>query len=130
MPRREEEQLQRDLNTTDLTVGLVTTTDAVTGDVRVQATVRNKGPNPASSVRLTLALSGTATWHPAPPTCRVLDAIHARCELAELEARHQRVVTLTARPAGDTPIVITATVENARGPDSHPADNRASVNSR
>lgn len=130
MPRSEGEDLRRELNTTDLTVTLAgPPTPASAGeDLAYTVTVTNRGPNPASSTTVAVALQGPARWLRQDPACRPDGPERLTCELGEVMAQAVRTLALTAGPIGELGVVrISATVENRLGPDSNGSDNTTNV---
>ena len=130
MPRREGEDLRRELNTTDLTVSVAgPPTPASAGeDLAYTVTVTNRGPNPASSTTVAVTLQGPARWLRQDPACRPDGPERLTCEVGEVVAQAVRTIAMTAGPIGELGVVrINATVENRLGPDSNGSDNTTTV---
>lgn len=139
-PRLSElQQLRTALNTTDLAVTLTDDPDPVAAGraITYTLTVRNDGPNPASSVRLVHDLPPGTTVRSTPTGCSLATST-LTCSLGEVTAHATRTLTLIAdvpsdlvyRNGGPVTATSTARVTNLAGPDPHPADNTATATTR
>jgi hypothetical protein len=127
MTRKEGEELETRLNTTDLTIKIESEPARVLAGERpvYTITVANEGPNPSTSTLVTAGTTGSV-WVDFPNSCRASGPQRLQCELGELGAGATTTVVLTAQTEStEGAISITGTVENRQGPDSNGQDNLA-----
>ena len=127
------------LHRTDLSVTVIDTPDPVASGTPLTytMTVTNHGPNPASSVELTLTLPSEVSVGAVPAGCSAGGPI-VTCQLGELINRAVKVVTIVTNvPAslvfdrgGPVTIAGSVQVRNRTGQESASANNGASVSTR
>ena len=117
--------LERELNTTDLSLDLVMTPDPAVAGQPLAATIfiANHGPNPASAVVVTATLPTSVTFAGARQC--TASGMNVICGLEEIEAGETATRTLSLEVDGDltTTVNLALSVANLLGPDADPADN-------
>lgn len=128
----ELEDLEADLNTTDLAVSVADSPDPVAAGTQLTYTVTatNNGPNPATSVQVVDTLPADVDFVSASPGCTAAGQV-VTCNIGELLAHTSEDVTIVVGVPADLvyvnggPKTITndVTVANVAGPDSNGANN-------
>ncbi|MCX2180847.1 hypothetical protein KV205_09940 [Streptomyces sp. SKN60] len=140
LPTAEEDARIRGLrNTTDLALTLTDAPDPVAAGERLTWTVgvTNKGPNSATSTQITTELPADVTDPATTGPCRISGRT-VTCNLSEVRQGAHRQYTISALvPAdlvygngGPKTISASAAVVNLAGPDSRPADNTATADTK
>jgi uncharacterized repeat protein (TIGR01451 family) len=129
--------LQEDLDTTDLQVSISDSPDPVAAGTQLTytVTVKNNGPNPASSVQVVHTLPGDVSFSSASAAGCAHAAGVVTCNLGEIVADASQSITVVVDvPAdlvydngGPKTISSSASVSNLDGPDSNGANNTAST---
>ena len=123
-PRSELEELQVELNTTDLSLIVRDDRDPARpdGDVVYAITVRNLGPNPASSTVLVVEGLPGSELRSVDGRCRHEEEVLV-CELGEVPTGQAQTLTVARRVecCADS-LRLTARVSNRFGPDVTPTD--------
>lgn len=122
------------INTTDLGITVSDESDPVAAgtDVTFTLTVSNAGFNPANSVRVIDTLPDGVSYLDSSASCGASGQT-VTCLLGEMYPGTRKSFTVRARVAADlvydngSPLVVTnrAEVSNLAGPDSQPANNKA-----
>ncbi|MGW2563115.1 CARDB domain-containing protein [Streptomyces sp. NPDC001514] len=140
LPTAEEaERILGLINTTDLIVTMTDAPDPVAAGERLTWTVDvfNNGPNSSTSTQITTELPADVTDPVATAPCLTAGRT-VTCNLSEVPQGERRQYTISAqvpadlvyRNAGPKTISATSTAANLAGPDSQPADNTATAETR
>ncbi|MEU7039268.1 hypothetical protein ABZ958_37270 [Streptomyces sp. NPDC046237] len=140
LPTAEEAERIRALNnTTDLALTMTAAPDPVAAGERQTWTVGviNNGPNSSTSTQIVTELPADVTDPTATGPC-LLSGRTVTCNLSEVPQGTSRQYTISAqvpadlvyRNGGPKTITTTSTVTNIAGPDSQPADNTATADTR
>lgn len=131
--REELEELEEELNTTDLAIDKVDDPDPVAAgdDLTYTLTISNDGPNPASDVEVTDTLPSGVTHVSNDAGCIESPVGTLTCDLGEIPARGSEDIGITVTVDADLvynnsgPLTITnsAEVVNNAGPDPDTSNN-------
>jgi uncharacterized repeat protein (TIGR01451 family) len=131
-------ELEQELNTTDLSIAKTSAPDPVEvgADLVYTLRVSNKGPNPASRVRVVDTLPSRVSYRSNTAGCVEAPVGTLTCDLGEVPFGAERQLAITVGTAGvceagrPRPIAETASVANVAqfaGPDLNSSDNLMTV---
>lgn len=95
------------------------------GARQLALTVRNRGPNPATGVLVSITLSGAADIGSLPAGCRGPADATIVCDLGEIPSSGLVERVLTLRPGSR--LTVRAHARPSRGTDEQPTNDRAEL---